>query len=234
MNNIHIVGMGSLGSTIANEVAKRCLATSMYCSMHMYDFDTVETRNVANQLFDPLDVGKPKVDAVYDKLNSYSIDITKHNKRIETVNDLELDDDSVIIDAVDNLGTRTLLFQVCLVKKAPVIHAAMSANGFGNVQWNAWTVKDEFVDTWSLSPRNNHKTVEEDDRVIPPCELNSLRTLVFNTSMAAVNALFIYWGADISEFVKTSTAEVSSLGTLTSWSTGITEMNIIRELEINI
>lgn len=60
---IHIVGCGSVGSTIAENLA-RCGVKNMV----LWDFDTVEAHNIVNQMFRQQDVGKSKVEALRDIL----------------------------------------------------------------------------------------------------------------------------------------------------------------------
>lgn len=60
---IHIIGCGSVGSTVAENLA-RCGVTKMT----LYDFDHVENHNIVNQMFTQGDVGKMKVDALKDIL----------------------------------------------------------------------------------------------------------------------------------------------------------------------
>ena len=60
---IHIIGCGSVGSTIAENLA-RCGVTKMT----LWDFDKVEPHNLANQMFRQQDIGKLKVDALKDIL----------------------------------------------------------------------------------------------------------------------------------------------------------------------
>lgn len=60
---IHIIGCGSVGSTVAENLA-RCGIKKMT----LWDFDKVESKNVANQMFRGTDVGKLKVDALADIL----------------------------------------------------------------------------------------------------------------------------------------------------------------------
>lgn len=60
---IHIVGCGSVGSTLAENLA-RCGITKMT----LWDFDTVEAHNIVNQMFRQQDIGKPKVEALKDIL----------------------------------------------------------------------------------------------------------------------------------------------------------------------
>lgn len=55
----HIIGCGSVGSTIAENLAR--LGVTKFV---LYDFDIVEPHNLANQMFVQSDVKKPKVEAV--------------------------------------------------------------------------------------------------------------------------------------------------------------------------
>lgn len=67
---IHIVGCGSVGSTVAENLA-RCGITKLT----LWDFDKVELHNIVNQMFRQQDVGKRKVDALYDILTDINPDI---------------------------------------------------------------------------------------------------------------------------------------------------------------
>lgn len=60
---IHIIGCGSVGSTIAENLARFGIT-----DMTLYDFDKVESRNVVNQMFTEGDVGRLKVEALQDIL----------------------------------------------------------------------------------------------------------------------------------------------------------------------
>lgn len=70
---IHIVGCGSVGSTIAENLA-RCGVTNMT----LWDFDTVENHNIVNQMFTQQDVGKLKVDALKNILTDINPEIVDH------------------------------------------------------------------------------------------------------------------------------------------------------------
>lgn len=67
---IHIIGCGSVGSTLAENLA-RCGVTKMT----LWDFDTVEPHNICNQMFRQQDVGRLKVDALKDILTDINPDI---------------------------------------------------------------------------------------------------------------------------------------------------------------
>lgn len=70
---VHIVGCGSVGSTVAENLA-RCGITNFV----LWDFDEVETKNLANQMFRLKDVGKQKVDALLDILCEINPEIKEH------------------------------------------------------------------------------------------------------------------------------------------------------------
>jgi molybdopterin/thiamine biosynthesis adenylyltransferase len=60
---IHIIGCGSVGSTVAELLVRFGLT-----KLTLYDFDSVEPKNLANQMFRQKDIGKPKVMALTNML----------------------------------------------------------------------------------------------------------------------------------------------------------------------
>lgn len=68
---IHIIGCGSVGSTLAENLAR-----SGVTKMTLWDFDVVENHNIVNQMFRQQDIGKSKVEALADIL----IDINPYIK----------------------------------------------------------------------------------------------------------------------------------------------------------
>ena len=54
-SRIHIVGCGSVGSTLAENLV-RCGVTKLA----LWDFDTVEEHNIVNQMFRKADVGRKR------------------------------------------------------------------------------------------------------------------------------------------------------------------------------
>lgn len=68
-DRIHIIGCGSVGSTIAENLARLGVT-----KMTLYDFDTVEPHNIANQMFRDKDIGKLKVEAVRDIITEINPD----------------------------------------------------------------------------------------------------------------------------------------------------------------
>lgn len=67
---VHIIGCGAVGSTIT-EMLARCGVTEFV----LYDHDTVEPHNIANQKFRDKDIGKKKVDALAEILTEINPEI---------------------------------------------------------------------------------------------------------------------------------------------------------------
>ena len=72
---IHIVGCGSVGATLAENLARLGLT-----NFTLWDMDIVTAHNLANQIFREQDIGRPKVEALFDiltEINPYIKDQTK-------------------------------------------------------------------------------------------------------------------------------------------------------------
>jgi len=67
----HVIGLGAIGSHVAEQLVRLGVP-----NIFLYDFDTVEPANVANQLYFELQVGMPKTQALCDNLNSINEDQT--------------------------------------------------------------------------------------------------------------------------------------------------------------
>lgn len=67
---IHIIGVGSVGSTLAENLVRFGIT-----DMTLYDFDTVEPHNIANQMFRETDIGKLKVNAVAEYLKEVNPEV---------------------------------------------------------------------------------------------------------------------------------------------------------------
>lgn len=72
---VHIIGCGSVGSTVAELLARHGIT-----KFTLWDFDFVEAKNIANQMFFNEDIGKPKVDAVKNLICRINPDAEKDVK----------------------------------------------------------------------------------------------------------------------------------------------------------
>lgn len=74
-DRIHVIGCGAIGSHVAEQLVRYGLTR-----ITLYDFDTVEAHNIANQLFTQEDIGKLKVNAVADYLYKINPDVANDIK----------------------------------------------------------------------------------------------------------------------------------------------------------
>jgi molybdopterin/thiamine biosynthesis adenylyltransferase len=95
---IHIIGCGSVGSTVAELLARFGLT-----KISLYDFDIVEPHNIVNQMFVQRQVGMPKVEAVREML----LDINPEmNIKIHPQGWIDQPLDGYVFLAVDNIELR--------------------------------------------------------------------------------------------------------------------------------
>lgn len=74
---VHIIGLGAIGSNVAETLARLGIE-----EMHLYDFDTVDSPNIANQMYFPHQLTMLKTDATAENLKHINPDIslTLHNE----------------------------------------------------------------------------------------------------------------------------------------------------------
>lgn len=100
MPPITIIGAGHLGSNVARILAE------MGCSkLTIYDPDTVELANTSASLYGPKDVGRPKVEALKDKIHDIVGDDVEVVCKAEMYVDQPVDD-MVVFLTVDTLKGR--------------------------------------------------------------------------------------------------------------------------------
>ena len=69
-SKIHIIGCGSVGSTVAENLARAGIENFV-----LWDFDVVEAHNLANQMFRKKDIGVKKTEALIDILSEINENI---------------------------------------------------------------------------------------------------------------------------------------------------------------
>jgi molybdopterin/thiamine biosynthesis adenylyltransferase len=95
---VHIIGAGSVGSTVAELLARFGITR-----FSIYDFDTVEPKNIVNQMFTYEHIGMNKVDAIEEIIRNINPEITvRKYKEGWTGQPL----DGYVFLAVDNIETR--------------------------------------------------------------------------------------------------------------------------------
>lgn len=73
----HIIGCGSIGSNVAELLVRYGIE-----NITLWDFDRVESHNIANQLYDNYDIDKPKVTALASKLISINPELARKERII--------------------------------------------------------------------------------------------------------------------------------------------------------
>ena len=69
---IHVIGAGAIGSVVLELLAKAGLT-----NITVWDFDKVESHNIANQMYTENDIGKYKVDAIAERIISINPEIKR-------------------------------------------------------------------------------------------------------------------------------------------------------------
>lgn len=99
-SRIHVIGCGAVGSTVAENLVRMGLTR-----ITLYDFDTVESKNVANQMYREIDIGKAKVDALAEMLIDINPEV-KNDIKIEREGYTDQHLSGYVILCVDNIDLR--------------------------------------------------------------------------------------------------------------------------------
>lgn len=99
--NIHIVGVGALGSKVAENLMRLNLVSKMIA----YDMDEVEEKNLNNQAYTREHIGMLKVDALKQIASTIDSDATLRIKK-KKVEYLKTKDADIVILAIDNFESR--------------------------------------------------------------------------------------------------------------------------------
>lgn len=119
-----VVGTGGLGAPLIQYLAAAGVGT-----IGIVDFDIVEDSNLQRQvLFTQDDIGRPKVDAAYDRITKQNphIKLVKHNTLINSSNALDVVKDyDVVADGTDNFPTRYLVNDACVLLGKTNVYASI-------------------------------------------------------------------------------------------------------------
>ena len=121
-----VIGLGGLGCPVV-----QYLTGSGVGLLTINDFDRVDESNLARQLlYQPDDLGRPKVAAVTDWIeqNNGDVSVEAIARRLDPT---ELEDHvsqaDVIIDCTDNITARTTIADVCRSMETPLVFGAAAA-----------------------------------------------------------------------------------------------------------
>lgn len=194
---IHIVGCGSVGSTIAENLA-RCGVTKMT----LWDFDVVESKNVHNQMFRQQDIGKPKVEALRDILVEINPDI---------VDFLEIKPDGwqgkmmsgYIFLAVDNIELRKKIVEQHMespyVKAVFDIRTMLTGAQHYAADWSDYKMKQNLLSTMQFT---HEEAAEETPVSACGIVLGIVTTVRLVCAMAVNNYIKFTKGEGLWKFVQ--------------------------------
>jgi len=110
--HIHIIGAGATGSRIAVGLSKLGLE-----NLHIYDYDVVESHNVANQVYSVNDIGQKKSDAIGAIIKRYTgVDVECNDMRVGSDNTFE----GVVYLLTDTMESRKEIWESCIKGKVSV------------------------------------------------------------------------------------------------------------------
>ena len=123
-SSVLVVGIGGLGVP-----ASLYLASAGVGRIGIADSDLVELSNLQRQfIFSKEDLGRRKIDAAEEKLSLINpeIRVTPHPFRLDSSNSMEvIREYDLVIDATDNLPSRYLINDACVLQSKPDIFASV-------------------------------------------------------------------------------------------------------------
>lgn len=113
---ITIIGCGAIGSFAVLALAKMGLT-----DITVYDYDTVSIENMSNQGFRFRDIGVPKVHALTDIVQDFSLTKLKAVNRLFTAEDISTTK-GILITAVDSMAARRMIRDALTTRMHYVTH----------------------------------------------------------------------------------------------------------------
>lgn len=197
---IVIIGCGFIGSHLADELPKLFFSQDMPATFRFIDYDEWEHRNAANQNVsgEIAQSGENKAVTCARYASMYpGITAEAIPEKLVATNAQELlTGADLIIDAVDNIPTRQILWG--FAKSGSVcacMHTGISRQGDGIINWSSPN-----FDTFPFKPGNiAGRKLKEQDIKEPPCEMYRHRTagVILVQGIAKAAALFMNldpWG----------------------------------------
>jgi len=146
---IHIVGCGSVGSTIAENLARNGLT-----KFTLWDFDDVEPHNIANQMYTNKHVGMPKVEALKEILTDINPEII-HEIHLEPKGWQGKMMSGFVFLAVDNIELRRDIVEKHMHSPNVVamfdVRTLLESGQHYAAEWNNTKAKKNFLATMQFS-----------------------------------------------------------------------------------
>ncbi len=122
--SILLIGCGGLGSPLS-----MYLAAAGIGHLGLVDFDVTDFTNLQRQVaFGTQDVGRPKVEATKDRINSINpnVKVTTYRTKLSGENVMDIFKEyDIIIDGTDNFPTRYLVNDACVFLHKPNVYGSI-------------------------------------------------------------------------------------------------------------
>lgn len=215
---IAVVGCGFIGSHLAEELPKLFFSRDMYPFVWRFiDFDNWEDRNAANQnvSYRVANSKELKAETCARMAMEYPHnDVEAVTEKLTPANSNELlGDTALVIDAVDNIPTRQLMWGLAKGgATGPCMHTGISRKGEGIINWSAPN-----FDTFPFNPAAvAGRNLAPQDFREPPCEMYKYRTAGMFLVQGIARATAFYFGEDPWNLLQGH----SEKGDMTCWNTG--------------
>lgn len=194
---VHIIGCGALGSTVAVLLA-RCSIQEI----HLWDFDKVETHNIANQQFFVGNIGQLKTDALGAQLKAI-------HPRIKVIKHGGWEDDVIrghVFLCLDNIDTRRSIVEYHMTKQTidSMIDLRMSLK-FGQTFGAVWhKVKDREILLKSMNFSHEEAVANQP---VSACNmaLSIMPTVQVTCSIAVANWINYINGSELNRYIMADT-----------------------------
>ncbi|HKT22636.1 MAG TPA: HesA/MoeB/ThiF family protein, partial [Nitrososphaerales archaeon] len=125
-SSVLVIGVGGLGVPAAVQ-----LASAGVGRVGLLDGDTVESSNLQRQfIFSEADVGRKKVEVAAERLRQINpnVRVASYDVRLDSGNALDfIGEYEVVVDATDNLPSRYLISDACVLLAKPDVYASAQA-----------------------------------------------------------------------------------------------------------
>ncbi len=212
---IAVVGCGFIGSHLAEELPKLFYSQDLFpYQWRFIDFDKWEDRNAANQHVDYATAVSEEFKAITcaERASKYPHnEVEAVTEKLDAKNAGKLLGDTIlVIDAVDNIPTRQLLWANAKGGgSGPCMHTGISRKGEGIINWSS-----PVFDTFPFNPNNlAGRELAPQDFKEPPCEMYKYRAAGMSLFQATAKATSFYFGKDPWEMFEGTVEK----GNMTSW-----------------
>lgn len=156
--NIHLIGAGGTGGYAAEYLA-RLLAGGEH-TIHIYDGDMVESKNLKRQNFTVADLDRNKAEILCERLEANILHAPKlipHAQYVKCKEDLlaeimlslETDESLIIIQAVDNIATRKMVNEIIMKDLVEVRVLTIALDSGNSDQGGQVVLYGNAIATWT-------------------------------------------------------------------------------------